>query len=79
MKPTWNSSSLTPVVDPKKVTAKNVKARMYWAAILFHCTIDWLTCYNFYLNLYLSSHPGPWAINHLSDSAAKFTMSLHLK
>ena len=59
MKQTRNSSSLTPVVDPKKVTAKNVKARMYWAAILSRSTIDWLTYYNLYLNLYLSPRPGP--------------------
>ena len=58
---------------------KNLKASMYMAAILYHCTIDWLMCYNLYLSLYLSPHPGPCYTNHISDSLVKATMSLHLK
>ena len=52
MKPTWNCLLVTDIPSPKAMV-RNIKNRMYWEAILYHCTVDKLMCCYSWNNLYL--------------------------
>ena len=59
MKLTWNSSSVTPNPLPSKVMEINANVSVCKAAILYRCTIDWLTCH-YHTQTYIFSSPGLW-------------------